>query len=200
MLKIKIKKNLIEELESSKKSTVFIIETSPLIFLKLAEKDENLQKRSEMAVGVFDPSKAGDIFLGLNPKTGKITEHSGRARSLSASKQLKSYQIKIRTTQETTWDQIPDRIISEDGTKTFSKNEIFSLVSIPDNKEEKDSYKLVLNGTLLSLAYNVKKLKSIKNTLKNKQIAKIKPGKDLNSTNLEDYDILSDEDKEDLIK
>jgi hypothetical protein len=199
LLKIRIKKKLIENFEASKKTSVFTIKTKPLTFLQLAKEDENLQKRSEKVVGTFDQSKAGEIFIGLDPKTGKVIEHSGRARSLAASKQLETYEIKIRTTEEVTWDEIPDIITSEDGSKKFNKNEIFTLISATQKEEPKRSYKLILNGKLLTLSHNLINLRRIKDSLANKEIAKIKPGKDINSTNIEDYDILSAEEKESLI-
>lgn len=113
-----LKENTISESKTSWKTT-----TDPRNFLALAKHDPTggAEKRSTL-YGDFDPTKMrGEIQLTIDPKTGRVESHDGRARALMAIKTegVDKIPVTININEEKhppcTWESLPEYFTPEDG-------------------------------------------------------------------------------------
>jgi hypothetical protein len=112
-------KKITESEAGTKKVNKFTVAANPEIFLKLTPNDKEAQiDLRATSIGAFSKEKAGDMFLTVDPSSGKIIQHSGRARSQAAKN---SGQQKIEITlripdghQPVSWEQLPNEFIQQD--------------------------------------------------------------------------------------
>jgi hypothetical protein len=167
-LVIRERKVLKEQEEKSKPSLEFKTTLDPANFLALTPPDETIKKRAEKVVGKFDPAKAGVIYLAIDPKTGEVVEHGGRARSQAAiNSGLSAITVSVKLklgSEPMSWNDLPKMFVQQEGSKKVSKDE-FQFVGLPA-KESPYIYKLaIVNGdkiTPLSLGQNKESLKRLK--------------------------------------
>ena len=101
--------------------TEWKVTTNPENFLNLAKADTtgNVQLRAK-TFGKFDPEKAGYIQLIIDPNTGKVTSHDGRARSqMALNSGVKEIELTIKidsekATRQWTWAELPSYFTPED--------------------------------------------------------------------------------------
>lgn len=153
MFKIKIveKKHLKENVDPLTKSEEFSVEMNPKDFNRLTPYEETIGSRAEkISATGYSPIKAsaeGGYSLLLDPKTGKVLEHQGRARaSAAASAGFNTIPVTIKiantttgASQNTSWAELPDKFIQQNGRNTVEKEKI-TLIGL----EEPRSYRAAL--------------------------------------------------------
>jgi hypothetical protein len=200
---LKEKKTLKEvEDPSSVSSKEFNVLIKPQDFLNLTPPDPTIKARAQY-IGDFDIKKAEGMFLGINPETGEVIEHGGRARAQAAKTQGKYEKIPIVIKLATgygsmTWGSLPKTFTQQEGgSNTVQKNQL-ELVGIP--QDEPRTYRVKMkkgdSWILLGMLYNPQ---AIRNAFGNtgmpegRKILKPKPGAKPSSRELNDFEELSDE-------
>jgi len=194
--------------ETKKPALAFNVKMSPEAFLRVTPPGADIEKRAKMAVGDFSLEKAGEMYIVVDPNSGRVTEHGGRARATAAKNAGYSklpFVVKLPLeSQEIPWEQMPYDIKQEGGGNgVISKVddiEFISTVKQTNYSEEKDLYKTLLNGPngpvvgdIVSTGQQIKRAASL-GILRNKKIIKPKPGKDAYSKNIDDFIVISLED------
>ena len=133
-LMLKERKYLKENIDLSDKSEFFTVEMNPEDFIKLTPYEETIKSRAEKITTTgYSPIKAsaeGGFNLLLDPDTGKILAHQGRARAYAASKSgvnlipvtIKIHHSKTGASRFVSWNELPDSFVQQEGSNTVAKN------------------------------------------------------------------------------
>jgi hypothetical protein len=127
---LKSKKDLSEVVgQGGDAATSFRVKIDPQLFLKLTPSDEGAQIDIRAAsIGKFSKEKAGDMFLTVQPSSGKVVNHSGRARSQSAVKSgVSEIEITIRLPDghgPVSWENLPDTFTQQDSQQKPGVNRV----------------------------------------------------------------------------
>ena len=136
-------KNKLQEIESTEKGLEFKTRVSPKVFLDLTPPEATIKARAERVVGKFDPAKAGTIYLGIDPQTGEVIEHGGRARSQAAiNSGLEKIDVSIKLklgSPPISWDELPEKFHQQDGGANSVNKNMFTYIGMP--KADKLMYK-----------------------------------------------------------
>jgi hypothetical protein len=133
-------RKFLKEENNSQKSLSFRVKIDPQLFLNLTPNDEaaQIKLRATHAVGQFSQEKAGDMFLTVQPSSGKVIEHSGRARSQAAvNAGTEKVAITIRLPEghpPVSWQSLPAVFVQQDteenpGTNRVEKSELIPLAT-----------------------------------------------------------------------
>lgn len=153
---LKTKNRVNENSQQTTKATFFRVTVSPKVFLALTPSDARSQIDLRAAViastGGFSQEKAGDMFLTVDPRTGEIINHSGRARSKAADGKVPQIEITIRLPEghaPVSWADLPDKFNQQEGSNRVSK-ENFTLVHLKDTTRDSDPLQLGGNTKIFS--------------------------------------------------
>lgn len=129
---IKSKKALAEAEAKSGASRSFKVKTSPQVFLALTPSDARADIGIRaVSIGEFSKEKAGNMFLMVDPKTGSIVNHSGRARSQAAiNSKVSEIEIEIRIPDghsPVAWEDLPNTFHQQEGSNTVSKDKFHPI-------------------------------------------------------------------------
>ena len=129
---LKTKNKVNENTSQATKATSFLVKISPQVFLELTPSDARADIGIRaISIGNFSKEKAGNMFLMIDPKTGTVINHSGRARSQSAiNSKVSEIQIEIRLPEghsPVSWEQLPNTFHQQDGSKTVPKDNFHLL-------------------------------------------------------------------------
>ena len=119
-----------EKVIEDKPQKIWQVEIAPQDFLNLAEKSygDDVETRSQL--GTFQKHLSGNMLLVVDPNTGEITSHAGRARAqLAAKSNLSKIKIQIKIDEEKfppiAWSKLPNTFYQQSGGgNTVSKNKL----------------------------------------------------------------------------
>lgn len=127
---------------SSAPTRTFRVKISPETFLALTPSDARADIGIRaISIGSFSQKEAGDMFLAIDPKSGQVLQHSGRARSQAAiNSKVPEIEINIRIPENypaATWEQMPSTFRQQEGSNAVSKDK-FTPVETPDGSGSED--------------------------------------------------------------
>lgn len=132
-MKVKLKTKILRENIKQETRLNWKVTTDPANFLALARLDKsgNMQARAA-SYGKFDPEKAEYMQLSIDPNTGRVTYHEGRARSqVAINSGVKQVELTIQVDQDKTdkkftWNDLPEYFLPEDGRDGYVAKSAFT--------------------------------------------------------------------------
>ena len=136
------KKKKLTEAEAFTKSKDFRVIVDPQVILDLTPPEETIPARAK-SIGKFSQRQAdlgGGIYLGIDPKSGEVIEHGGRARSQAAINSGEATVLaNVRIPHEAaavSWDELPSIFKQQEGGANRVPKSVFEY--IPETDEIKD--------------------------------------------------------------
>jgi len=139
---LKEKKKSLQEADQPQKANRFRVRVDPQVILDLTPPEKSIAVRAQ-GLGKFSQIQAdvgGGIYVAVDPSTGEVIEHGGRARSQAAiNSGLKSILASVAIPHEAkpmTWEELPNTFYQQEGGSKAVPKTAFEY--IPEKDDVKD--------------------------------------------------------------